>query len=78
MGRNLFRRIEIAFPVLDRELKGRVIEEGLKPYLADESDAWELGSDGSYRRLKPKPRGQVQAAQQQLLNRLAQAAKPSS
>jgi polyphosphate kinase len=72
MGRNLFRRIEIAFPVLDRELKGRVIGEGLKPYLADESDAWELGSDGSYRRLKPKSRGQGQAAQQQLLHRLAQ------
>jgi polyphosphate kinase len=56
----------------------RVIEEGLKPYLADESDAWELGSDGSYRHLKPKSRGQGQAAQQQLLHRLAQAAKAGS
>src|SRR5207249_4349229 len=35
MGRNLFRRIEIAFPVLDQELKARVIAEGLKPYIAD-------------------------------------------
>jgi polyphosphate kinase len=76
MGRNLFRRIEIAFPVLDRELKGRVVDEGLIPYLADESDAWELGSDGSYRRLKAKTRGQGQSAQAELLRRLAQVAKP--
>jgi len=72
MGRNLFRRIEIAFPVLDRELKARVIDEGLKPYLGDDSDAWELGSDGSYRRMKPKTRGQTQGAQQQLLHRLTE------
>ena len=42
MGRNLFRRIEVAFPVLDPALKARVIAEGLKPYLADNRDAWEL------------------------------------
>ena len=48
MGRNLFRRIEVAFPVLDPALKARVIDEGLKPYLADSHDAWELGADGSY------------------------------
>src|SRR5207244_5635507 len=28
MGRNLFRRIEVAFPVLDPKLKRRVIDEG--------------------------------------------------
>ena len=28
MGRNLFRRVEVAFPVLDRALKARVIDEG--------------------------------------------------
>jgi polyphosphate kinase len=30
MDRNFFRRIEVAFPVLDAKLKKRVIEEGLK------------------------------------------------
>ncbi len=49
MGRNLFRRIEVAFPVLDPELKARVIDEGLEVYLADNRDAWELGADGEYR-----------------------------
>ena len=52
MGRNLFRRIEVAFPVLDPALKARVIDEGLKPYLADSHDAWELGADGSYTKAK--------------------------
>ena len=46
MGRNLFRRIEVAFPVRDPELKQRVIDEGLKAYLADNRDAWELARDG--------------------------------
>ena len=73
MGRNLFRRIEVAFPILDRELKARVVDEGLKPYLADNHDAWELASDGSYHRLAPKGRAHALAAQQELLHRLADA-----
>jgi polyphosphate kinase len=39
MGRNLFRRIEVAFPVLDPKLKRRVIDEGLRPYLEDTAEA---------------------------------------
>jgi polyphosphate kinase len=50
MGRNLFRRIEIAWPVLDRKLKQRVIDEGLRVYLDDSAAAWTLGADGEYRR----------------------------
>jgi len=72
MGRNLFRRIEVAFPVIDPDLKARVIAEGLKPYLADTRDAWELGEDGSYQRVKPKGRAQPMSAQQELLDRLAE------
>jgi polyphosphate kinase len=71
MGRNLFRRIEVAFPILDRELKARVIDEGLRPYLADNRDAWELAADGSYHRLTPKGRAHAFAAQEELLRRLA-------
>ena len=48
MERNFFRRIELAFPVLDRKLKRRVIAEGLQIYLADNTLAWELGPDGTY------------------------------
>ncbi len=71
MGRNLFRRVEVAFPVLDSELKARVVDEALKPYLSDNWDAWDLGADGSYHRQKPKGRGHPISAQQGLLDRLA-------
>ncbi len=50
MGRNLFRRIEIAFPILDPKIKRRVIRESLRPYLVDNVQAWEMQSDGRYRR----------------------------
>jgi polyphosphate kinase len=72
MGRNLFRRIEVAFPVLDPELKARVIAEGLKPYLADNCDAWVLAGDGTYARARGTRRARPRAAQQELVDRLAE------
>ena len=51
MGRNMFRRIEIAWPVRDVKVRQRVIDECLVPYLHDRKDAWELQADGSYVRL---------------------------
>ena len=50
MDRNFFRRIETGFPVLNPKLKKRVIAEGLKPYLRDNVQAWDMQSDGSFRR----------------------------
>lgn len=52
MDRNFFRRIETGFPILNPKLKKRVINEGLKPYLRDNVQAWEMQPDGSYRRRK--------------------------
>lgn len=49
MGRNMFRRIELAWPVRDPKLRQRVLDECLVPYLYDSRDAWLLQSDGSYR-----------------------------
>ena len=51
MGRNMFRRIEIAWPVRDAALRQRVIDECLVPYLHDQRDAWLQASDGSYERV---------------------------
>jgi len=51
MGRNMFRRIELAWPVRDPALRQRVIDECLVPYLHDTLDAWTMGPDGSYRRV---------------------------
>jgi polyphosphate kinase len=58
MERNLFRRIEIAFPVLNPAVKKRVIEEGLMDYL--DVDAWELFPDGHYERHESEPPNSVQ------------------
>jgi polyphosphate kinase len=49
MDRNLFRRIEVAFPVESPELQTRVTED-LQLYLADDCQAWTLSSDGHYER----------------------------
>jgi polyphosphate kinase len=51
MSRNMFGRIEVAWPVRDPQLRQRVIDECLVPYLRDESDAWQLAADGSYARI---------------------------
>ncbi len=65
MERNFFRRIEVCFPVLDPKLKRRVLKEGLQPYLADNTQAWEMNSNGEYR-IKPTKRARI-CAQERLL-----------
>ena len=72
MNRNLFRRIETAFPVLDRKLKRRVIKEGLEPYLKDNTQAWDMSESGEYQRRKSR-RGKPVSAQHMLLTELARA-----
>ncbi|RJQ47025.1 MAG: polyphosphate kinase 1 [Gammaproteobacteria bacterium] len=70
MNRNLLRRVETCFPVEDPALRARIFEQGLLPYLEDNTQTWLLQSDGGYKRIKPgnqKPR----AAQQWLLEKLA-------
>lgn len=53
MDRNLLRRVEVAFPILDTELRSRVFREELENYLVDNTQAWSLNADGSYTRLQP-------------------------
>lgn len=53
LERNLLRRVEIAFPILDPLLAERVLQEGLLHYLADNRDAWLLGPDGRYEKCVP-------------------------
>jgi polyphosphate kinase len=67
MSRNLFRRIEVAFPVLDKALKRRVINEGLNPYLKDNSNAWELDADGHYTRRRARAKQVTFSAQHYLM-----------
>ncbi len=69
MERNFFRRIELAFPILDPRLKKRVIREGLRPYLSDNVQAWTMESTGGYQRRSL--RGVARSAQSSLLARLS-------
>jgi polyphosphate kinase len=69
MERNFFRRVETCFPLLDPKLKRRVIKEGLRPYLADNSQAWDMDSEGEFA-ICPSRRARI-SAQELLLAELA-------
>lgn len=70
MDRNFFRRIEVCFPVLDDKLRKRVIDEGLQICLRDNTQAWEMMSDGSYQLVKTS-KARPLSAQSALLGLLA-------
>ena len=71
MDRNFFRRIELCFPVLDQKLRRRVVREGLKPYLADNTQAWDMQQDGTFKRVKRGKSKKAFCAQLALLRNLA-------
>ena len=54
MDRNFFRRVEIAFPILDRRLKRRVIRESFTIALRDNQLAWKALPTGDYVRLRSR------------------------
>ncbi|HNR91234.1 MAG TPA: RNA degradosome polyphosphate kinase, partial [Dokdonella sp.] len=64
LDRNLLRRVETCFPIRDAELAARVHDEALDNYLADNTQAWSLGADGSYAHLRhdDEPAHSAQAA----------------
>ncbi len=70
MERNLLRRVETCFPILDKQLAERVYEEALANYLDDNVQAWLLDADGQYRRATPAG-ATAHSAQLSLLERYA-------
>ena len=54
MPRNLYKRVEVVFPVLDPQHRRRLREEILPAYLQDCVKARQLEPDGTYRRLHPE------------------------
>jgi polyphosphate kinase len=52
MDRNFFRRVEVAVPVLRPNHRGRILRD-LAAYLADNTNAWLMQPDGTYRRATP-------------------------
>jgi len=67
MGRNMFRRIELAWPVEDPALRQRLIDETLTAYLHDGRDAWQMLPDGHYERAS-RLRGKAGRSAQEALS----------
>ena len=51
MNRNLLSRVETCFPILDENCFQQIYTEGLAIYLQDNTGAWHLQPDGSYKAL---------------------------
>lgn len=54
MTRNMTRRVELAWPVLELSLRQRIVDECLLSYLHDTRNAWTLEPDGQYHRVDKK------------------------
>ena len=80
MERNFFHRIEVGFPIEDKRLRDRVVDESFTNYLGDNSQAWVLHADGSYRQVHPGA-ARRRSAQETLLAQFAEkpvAAEPDA
>jgi len=79
MNRNMMRRVEIAWPIIDANHRARVLQECCQMYLDDNQDAWVLTAEGTYvlsSRLagsaKTKSHELHYSAQQQLMRKYAE------
>jgi polyphosphate kinase len=66
MPRNLYNRVELVVPVEDARLRAELIDV-LDRSLADNTNAWELGSDGTWTRRQPD--GEPRNVQRELIER---------
>lgn len=71
MNRNMLRRVELAWPVNDPQLRQRIVDECLVAYLHDDRDAWDLMPDGTYKRVKGAGEPKGHGAQAALMARYA-------
>jgi polyphosphate kinase len=71
MPRNFFRRVELMIPVLEKAAKEKIRQEVFEPWIADNTRARDLLSDGSYVRRSPAPGETARDAQQALVDKLA-------
>lgn len=71
MPRNLYERVEVLFPLKDKQLRERICKEILPAYLADNQKARELGSEGRYTYVHPA-KGAKRFSVQEHLMKLAE------
>ena len=74
MNRNMMRRVEIAWPIVDADNRARILLECCQMYLDDNKNAWLLNADGTYTLSMPTlPQSKAKetefSAQQQLLKK---------
>lgn len=55
MPRNLDRRVETLFPVVDPEMREAIVKDILQVHLQDTAIARMLHCDGTYERIRPAP-----------------------
>lgn len=70
MPRNMFRRVEVAYPIELKALRERIIKD-VTAYLKDNTQTWILNADGGYTRLVPGDADPFNV-QQSLLDNLAE------
>jgi polyphosphate kinase len=61
MNRNMMRRVEIAWPIVDVNNRARILQECCQMYLDDNQDAWILKADGTYA-MAPSAKSKVAGA----------------
>ncbi len=77
MNRNMMRRVEIAWPIVDEKHRARILQECCQSSLEDNQDAWILNADGTYvasaslAKLNGNEQGLPYSAQQQLIQKYA-------
>ena len=69
MNRNMFRRVEICFPIVSKRLYNRILHD-LDIYLKDNTQAWLLQPDGRYLQLLNTSNDEPVQAQSTILNEL--------
>lgn len=69
MNRNMFKRVEICFPIENKKLYSRILHD-LDLYLRDNSQVWLLQSDGSYQKKQQAGNEESIQAQNLLLHEL--------
>ncbi|MBH0006204.1 polyphosphate kinase 1 [Psychrobacter sp. SWN149] len=67
MDRNLFHRVEVAFPIENKKLFKQIYQDGLLNYLKDNTQAWALDGTGVWQQLQPAAGEESHVAQEYLL-----------
>lgn len=78
MPRNLVRRVEVVFPILDPKIRRRMTEEIITTFRADTVKARELHTDGTTTRRTPEPGAMPLRSQAEFIRIAEKAAKPAA